>query len=92
MPMNRVQFQPGMSLREFQARYATERQCRQALHEARWPYGFRCPSCEGAEHSHFERAGRSYWQCTACREQTSLTSGTVFEASKLALTTWFLAM
>ena len=71
MPMNRVQFQPGMSLREFQARYATERQCRQALHEARWPYGFRCPSCEGAEHSHFERAGRSYWQCTACREQTN---------------------
>ena len=92
MPMNRVQFQAGMSLREFQARYGTERQCRQALQEARWPYGFRCPSCEGAEHSHFERAGRWYWQCTTCREQTSLTSGTVFEASKLALTTWFLAM
>lgn len=92
MPMNRVQFQPGMSLREFQARYGTEVQCRRALQEARWPYGFRCPSCEASEHSHFERSGRTYWQCTACREQTSLTSGTVFEASKLALTTWFLAM
>ena len=92
MPMNRVQFQPGMSLREFQARYGTELQCRQALQEARWPYGFRCPSCETAEHSRFERQGRKYWQCTCCREQTSLTSGTVFEASKLPLTTWFLAM
>jgi hypothetical protein len=38
MPMNRVQFQPGMSLREFQARFGTEQQCRQALQEARWPW------------------------------------------------------
>lgn len=59
MPMNRVQFQPGMSLREFQARFGTEPQCRQALQEARWPYGFRCPSCEGTEHSMFERQGRT---------------------------------
>ena len=92
MPMNRVQFQPGMSLREFQARFGTEEQCRQALLEARWPYGFRCPSCEGAEHSCFERHGRSYWQCSACRAQTSLTAGTVFDASKLPLMVWFLGM
>ena len=92
MPMNRVQFQPGMSLREFQARFGTDEQCRQALLEARWPYGFRCPSCEGAEHSRFERHGRSYWQCSACRAQTSLTAGTIFDASKLPLTVWFLGM
>lgn len=92
MPMNRVQFQPGMSLREFQARYGAEQQCRQALQEARWPHGFRCPSCEGVDYSRFERLGRSYWQCTACRIQISLTAGTVFEASKLPLTVWFLAM
>jgi ribosomal protein L37AE/L43A len=92
MPMNRVQFQPGMSLREFQARYGTEAQCRVALQCARWPNGFRCPSCDGREHSHFERLGRSYWQCSTCRCQTSLTSGTIFDASKLSLTTWFLGM
>ena len=92
MPMNRVQFQPGMSLREFQARFGTEPQCRQALQEARWPYGFRCPSCEAAEHSLFERQGRTYWQCSACRAQCSLTSGTIFDASKLPLTVWFLGM
>ena len=90
MPMNRVQFQPRMSLREFQARFGTDEQCHQALVEARWPYGFRCPSCEGAEHSRFERYGRSYWQCSACRAQTSLTAGTLFDASKLPLTVWFL--
>ncbi len=71
MPMNRVQFQPGMSLREFQGRFGTQQQCRQALQEARWPYGFRCPSCEGAEHSQFERQGRAYWQCSSCRAHLS---------------------
>ena len=33
-----------------------------------------------------------YWQCSACREQTSVISGTVFHATKLPLTKWFLAM
>jgi len=62
MPMDRVQFQPGMSLREFLARFGTDEQCRQALLEARWPCGFLCPSCGSTEHSRFKRLGRSYWQ------------------------------
>lgn len=33
-----------------------------------------------------------YYQCRACRHQTTLTSGAVFERSKPPLTTWFLAM
>lgn len=33
-----------------------------------------------------------YWQCSACREQTTATCGTIFESTKLPLTTWFLAM
>lgn len=33
-----------------------------------------------------------YWQCAACRIQTSLTAGTVFDARKLRLTVWLLAM
>ena len=92
MPMNRVQFQRGMSLRDFQLRFGREDQCRKTLFEARWPRGFRCPSCQGAGYSQFERLGRSYWQCSACRTQTSLTAGTIFDASKLPLTIWFLAM
>lgn len=46
MPMNRIQFQPGLSLLEFQRQYGTEDQCRQALEQARWPQGFRCPHCQ----------------------------------------------
>jgi ribosomal protein L37AE/L43A len=92
MPMNRVQFQPGLSLAEFLERYGCEAACEQALAQARWPDGFVCPRC-GARDAHaFSRFGQAYWQCRACRAQTSLRAGTLFAASKQPLTVWFLAM
>ena len=45
MRMNRVQFQPGLSMPEFFERYGTEGQCQAALQSARWPRGFVCPKC-----------------------------------------------
>jgi hypothetical protein len=92
MAMNRVQFQPGLSMAEFFERYGSEGQCEAALFAARWPSGWRCPSCQCPWHSSFVREGRRYWQCSARRHQSSLTSGTVFEATKLPLKRWFLAM
>ena len=47
MPMNRVQFQPGLSMPEFLTRYGTDAQCEAALQAARWPKGFVCPNCGG---------------------------------------------
>lgn len=93
MPMNRVQFQKGLSLPDFMKRYGTEEQCERALIAARWPSGFTCPACGLMEsRSMFRRAGRLYWQCAGCPHQCSVTSGTVFEATKLPLTRWFMAM
>jgi hypothetical protein len=92
MAMNRVQFQPGLSMPEFLQRYGTEAQCAAALQAARWPNGFVCPACGGSASTSFVRGELRYWQCGACRHQTSLRAGTVFEASKLPLTRWFLAM
>lgn len=92
MPQNRIQFQHGMSLREFLDRYGTEPQCEAALERARWPTGFVCPECGGREHSRFLADGRRYWQCAHCRTQTTLRSGTLFHASKLPLTVWFQAV
>jgi len=89
--MNRVQFQAGLSMAEFIKRYGTEEQCEAALIDSRWPQGFVC-TCGCTLASNFRREGRLYWQCTACRHQSSVTSGTVFESSKLGLTRWFLAM
>ena len=92
MPMNQVQFQPGLSMIEFMDRYGTEAKCEAALATTRWPSGFVCPACGGAARTSFRRAARAYWQCADCGHQCSLTSGSIFEASKLPLTRWYLAM
>ena len=35
---------------------------------------------------------RRLFQCQSCRQQTSLTAGTVLDSTKLPLRTWFLAI
>lgn len=92
MSTNRIQFQPGVSLTAFFQRFGTRAQCQLALFDMRWPNGFACPKCASSEFSRHERGTRLLLQCCQCRRQTSLTAGTVFDASKLPLTTWFLAI
>lgn len=90
MARKAVQMQKGLSLSAFLERYGTEEQCHAALVAWRWPEGFVCPRCGGREHSFC--APRRLFQCSACKRQTSVRAGTVFQASKLPLHTWFLAM
>ena len=92
MGINQVQFQKGLSMSEFIERYGTEDQCHAALVALRWPTGFICSHCGSSRHCTFERKGLRYWQCSVCREQTRVTCGTIFQATKLPLTIWFLAM
>lgn len=44
MKMNRVQFQPGLSMPEFYERCGTKAKCRATLAAACWPTGFACPA------------------------------------------------
>ena len=92
MAMNRIQFQRGLSMPEFFRLFGTETQCEAALEATRWPEGFRCPHCGGAAHCVVQSRGRKLYQCNACRHQSSLIAGTVFQGTKLALTVWFLAI
>ena len=92
MAMNRIQFQPGLSMPEFLKDYGTEAQCEQALEAVRWPEGFRCPRCAGTVHYVVRDGVRKVFQCVACRHQASLIAGTLFQGTKLPLTTWFLAV
>lgn len=92
MGINKVQFQKGLSMAKFMERYGTEAKCHASLVASRWPNGFVCPKCGSARHCTFERKGLQYWQCSDCREQTTATCGTIFQATKLPLTTWFLGM
>lgn len=92
MGMNRIQFQQGLSMPEFYKRYGTEAQCEEALEAVRWPQGFRCPRCAGEGCCVLRDGSRKVFQCKACRHQASLIAGTIFQGSKLPLTTWFLAI
>jgi len=92
MPMNRIQFQPGLSMPDFLKQFRTEAQCEAALEEARWPQGFICPRCDHAGHSVLKVGSHKTFQCQACRHQTSLIAGTLFQSTHLPLTLWFLAI
>ena len=90
MARNQVQFQKGLSLTKFLDEYGTEAQCHQALYQWKWPDGFQCPHCG---HSNCcEVSTRKLYQCSQCHHQTSVTSGSIFAATKLPLTTWFLGI
>ena len=73
---------------EFDRTYGTEEGCRQALVQARWPEGLRCPAC-GHDRAYELRCRRAVVQCAACKSQISLTAGTIFHGSKLPLSTLF---
>ncbi len=92
MSINPIQFQRGLSLPDFLSQYGTEAQCESALEKVRWRDGFRCPQCGHDHCTVFRRGQQPLYQCSACHHQTSLRVGTLFQASKLPLTTWFLAI
>ena len=90
MARNKVQFQKRLSLSDFLNAYGTEEQCFKALFAWRWPEGFRCPHCHHDKSCQLTH--RKLQQCDRCHRQTSVTAGTLFEATKLPLTTWFLGI
>jgi hypothetical protein len=80
----------GLSEAEFREHFGTEEACRRALFEMRWPEGLTCPACGGR--GFCELTTRKLFQCGRCKRQVRLTAGTVFQDSKLPLTTWFAAI
>ena len=91
MLKNKVQFQKGLSLPLFLAGFGTEAQCEQALYDARWPNGLACLRWSGTSFCRVCKR-RACFQCNHCKRQVSLLAGTIFQATELPLTTWFLAM
>ena len=74
---------------EFRDWFADEAACRDYLVRLRWPEGFCCPVCSGADHWVTERGLR---HCRGCSRQTSVTAGTLFADTHLPLRLWFEAL
>ena len=75
---------------DWQKKFARETACIRELERHRWPNGFICPRC-GHDQA-YRLKYRHLHECKACRRQTSVTAGTVFEHTKLPLTKWFAAI
>lgn len=73
-------------------RFTDPDKAREHLEALRWPEGPFCPHCGSFEATRLEgkkhRAGLI--QCNDCREQYTVTVGTVFERSKIPLNKWLL--
>ena len=78
-----------------QAHFQDAEQARVYLERLRWPDGPICPHC-GVIANHYALKGKTHraglWKCRACREQFSITVGTVFERSKIPLNVWLQAV
>ncbi len=65
------------------------------LQRVRWPHGAICPHC-GSIGDHYELKGKAtrpgVYKCHDCREQFTVTVGTVFESSKIGLHIWLQAV
>lgn len=80
--LNQPQFQDADKAREY-------------LEALRWPNGVTCPHC-GVVGNALKLEGKAYrpglYKCRDCRDQFSVTVGTVFERSKIALNVWLQAV
>ena len=75
---------------EFEARFATEEDCRAYWIEARWGGKPACAHCSSTRVWTI-REGTTF-ECAACGHQTSLTAGTLLEKTHKPLKMWFRAI
>ena len=71
-------------------RFHSDDSCKEYLEKLRWPTGVCCPRCGDCSVS--EISTRDQFDCNGCRYRFSVTSGTLFDNTKLSLRTWFAAI
>ena len=80
--LNQPQFQDADKAREY-------------LEALRWANGVTCPHC-GSLGAHYKLQGKAtrpgVYKCVDCSDQFTVTVGTVFERSKIALNIWLQAV
>jgi transposase-like protein len=78
-----------------QPHFQDPEKAREYLERIQWPNGPVCPHC-GVIGEHYRLAGEAHrpglWKCKDCREQFTVTVGTVFERSKIKLNVWMQAV
>jgi transposase-like protein len=78
-----------MNLMEMLKQFSDETKCRTYIEKLRWPDGVVCPSCQSTKIYRLEN--RPLLLCASCKYQFSVTVGTIFHDTHLALENWFVA-
>lgn len=79
-----------MNLMRLVDTFDSDTACREYLELLRWPDGLRCLRCQSADVT--DLPNRNLYQCSSCRYQFSVTTGTIMHDSKLPLKKWLLAI
>lgn len=80
--------------------FTDNEKAREFLEAKRWPNGPVCPHCHAEGHAYKlqpkpgakTHARPGVWKCGNCREQFTVTVGTIFEDSKIPLNKWLMAI
>lgn len=89
-----------MNLVDLAQQFSDEDKAREYLEQQRWPEGAICPHCGviGEAYRLTAKPGsktpvrKGVWKCGGCREQFTVTVGTIFEGSHIKLHKWLLAV
>ncbi|HWW14579.1 MAG TPA: IS1595 family transposase [Candidatus Dormibacteraeota bacterium] len=82
----------AIDLCELVEQFDDDQQCRNYLERLRWPQGIHCPKCGGERVSSILKRDQHNCDSESCGYQFSVTAGTIFHDTHLALTKWFLAV
>ncbi|MCH2228247.1 MAG: IS1595 family transposase [Candidatus Caenarcaniphilales bacterium] len=92
---NKIQKQRGISLIDFLENFDSEEKCERYLEKLKWGKGFSCSKCGGTEYYRSKtKTNRLFYRCKSrnCNHRNHLLVGTMFQATKLPLKKWFLAI
>jgi transposase-like protein len=86
-----------LNLIELAQHFSNEDAAREFIEKLRWPDGPACPKCGEINNAYKlepkpgSKTRKGLWKCAGCREQFTVTVGTIFEDSHIPLHKWLLA-
>jgi transposase-like protein len=88
-----------LTLDQIQQRFSTDEAAREYIESVLWPHGPVCPHCKNAEQKSIwkieankeKKIRAGLRQCAKCKNQFTVTIGTVFEDSHIPLRKWLTA-
>lgn len=90
---------PDLTLLQITQRFSTEEAAREYFENLRWPNGPVCPHCGNADQDRIykvtpnpaKKIRAGLYKCAECRDQFTVTVGTVCEDSHIPLNKWLIA-